>query len=73
MALGDEIEVLIDVGGAKPLTERVTATGAGGSVDAEYDGPLVHVREYGKGKKSIRRSVTVGNDRLVALIMRPKR
>ena len=74
MALGDRVTVLTDMGGNRaPERTELEARSAGGTVDVEWAlGDRVVVKELTKGGQ-VRRSLTVARDRLVSVMVEPRR
>ena len=72
MAIRDKIRVLIDVGAGSTLEEVVEATKEGGAVETHRDDGLTYITETAKNGMA-RRTITVADARVVAIIEEPDR
>jgi len=72
VAIRDRIRVLIDVGAGSIREEVVEATREGGAVETHRDDGLTYITETNKNGLA-RRTVTVADARVVAIIEEPDR
>lgn len=67
---GDRVEIVIDAGGAPPLTYQVTATRAGRRVEVSVGRGVVEVAEVTRGGTVVRTARFMSN-RVLALVEHP--
>lgn len=72
MAIRDRVRVLIDVGAGEVREEVVEATKEGGATEVYRDAHGVHITETTRNGLA-RRTVTVADARVVAIIEEPDR
>ena len=72
MAIRDKIRVLIDVGAGSVQEEVVEATKEGGAVETHRADGLTYITETAKNGMA-RRTITVADARVVAIIEEPDR